>query len=298
MNLKLAMNPIGRLIQICYFRAESLNEKQMHLPSFKISGLFIALTCVLFACSEDQAFPDKQYPTVLDSLESQQIDELFKSLENTAIYNCTQVNPYGFLQFDIQKNTFCEIDDSLEAPYTEAELGVFAKEAVVRYSAFTHVPDTALLTLNNIKTNKGVAYSTYMASTPTVASPAWFVTFNTQKINSLEVRGTLITVLMGPFGELAINGNWYPEVYIPQTDGLTEEEARQSTWEKTYTSGSYSIKPTEATTWYPSKKIIIPMKRSGQIELRVCWALYPANWEITLDSQNGELISTARLSEN
>lgn len=258
----------------------------------------LSLLGLISACSDDETFSDKSYPTKITALPEKSLDGLYASIEQTPIYNCTQLNSFGYFLFDMKGNDACSITPDFRADFAKEELILMAKQILLEYGKFTNVRDTSLLQTPVVSAYSGQLYDKFVESFPDSLPRAWYVSFGTQNYGGMEIRGTVLRVLIGPVGELAIHGNWYETVYIPNSDAITEEMARHSTYGKTFTYGTYSVIPSETSVWYDSKKIIVPIKKGNSIELRVCWAVYPNNWEILVDSQSGSTVSVSRLLEN
>jgi hypothetical protein len=93
-----------------------------------------------------------------------------------------------------------------------------------------------------------------------------------------------------------ISGNWFQEIYIPQQEKFNESRIKELLINQKLTYKNRAFVPDEDTQWRLTRKIIVPMHRSKQIELRVCLALYSGSWEVIVDTETGERLSAIDLS--
>jgi hypothetical protein len=247
----------------------------------------------LTACQENVDV-DPNYPTTIEQLTDSQIDELYDVVYPTSLYGCALLDDFGHFETNIKDDDLCVYNDSVEASYTEDELVLLSKQAVASLQSFFEVDDTASLQLNEIVSMKGRNYSSFIE---TSFPPVWKITFDPQVYDGLKVRGTEITVLINSDGVFSLKGNWYSDIYIPSTNGVELNEAEDGLVGEKLTYGSSSIRITNDTYWRSTSKVIVPIHRSESIELRVCWVLYTGNWEILIDSQDGDQISVVDFDE-
>jgi hypothetical protein len=258
----------------------------------KIVAVILILSSV--GCVSDLPV-DPNYPTIVKALDGSGIDQLIRLLEQTSMAGCVAIDTFG-ISFINTKNDFCLIDSSWRVAGDYAEIENRAKQAFFDYALFFRLDDPAQVQINSISTLNKIPFDQFFASYPDSLPQTWQVSTGIQTINGLELRGTNLRVLLSPNAVVGIGGAWFQSVYIPASDNFNEEGAKESLINKTIKHGSNTLVITDKTIWNDSKKIIVPMRRSEVIELRVCWALYPKGWETLVDSQTGEVISSTKIS--
>lgn len=261
--------------------------------------LLITIMVVSFGCKENTS-PDSNYPSTVNTLSSKSIDNLYLSIANTPVYGCSLLDEFGFFVYNTNDDELCSIEDSVQSAFSMAELETMAKKAALRYSSITGVTDTASMSVKNIttkdpnsKTNT-ISYSEFITAYPDSFPDSWTILFDIQKIDGIEVRGTIMKMLINTVDVVAIDGNWFSDVYIPEIDYVDLDAAKKSLIGEKLTYSTYTITPNDDTYWYSTDKIILPITRSNKIEMRVGWALCTSNWEIVVDSQTGETLSIVR----
>ncbi|MDA3929233.1 MAG: hypothetical protein PF541_09750 [Prolixibacteraceae bacterium] len=253
--------------------------------------LLIVAIIVTNSCKEDELV-DLNYPTTYQPLTRESdFNNILDQLEKTELVNYTAIDTFGFPVF------ITDIYDSLENKEwsyktTLEALTASTKKAVIEYGYFINTADSASIDVLIVTTSKGINFSQFLESYSDSLPNVWKVVTQNQKVDGLEVIGSNLNFLFSPNGAIAIDGHWYSDVYIPAIDKYSEEEAKALILDKTLTDGNSSLTIDLATNWQNSKKIILPIKSSYKIEMRVCWVLHTDNWEIFIDSQTGEIHSS------
>jgi len=263
------------------------------MKSFPFYVLLFIILCI--GCTEDE-LTDPNYPTTINPISKQELNLLSDEVWESQIGNCTAIDTlFGYL-FSTIDNEVC-IDSSWRANFTYAELEAIAADAVARYASFLHVADPTEFEVNDIRELEGLDYNSFLAANPDSLPWFWIVRSKPQIYEGMEVRGTYLTVVISPQGAASVGGIWYNTIYVPLSDSISEEKAKENLMGKTLTYSSSKLTIGNSTSWSNSKKLIVPLKQADKIELRVCWALRPGNWEVLIDTQTGEQISTISIGK-
>ena len=254
----------------------------------------VILFLISVGCGSDLPV-DPSYPTIVKALDGSGIDQLVNQLEQSAMAGCVAIDTFGIPLIN-EKSEFCLIDSSWRVAGDYAEIENRAVQAFFDLAMFFKLDDPAQVQINSISTLTRMPFDQFFIFYPDSLPPVWQVSTNIQTFNGLIVRGTNLKVLLSPDEVVGIGGAWFSNVYIPAADNFDEEGAKNSLISKTIKQGRNELVITEETIWNDSQKIIVPMRRSEVIELRVCWALYPKGWETLVDSQTGEVISSTKIS--
>lgn len=256
------------------------------------------LALIAIGCKEEE-IGDPNYPTLYEALSDQELDTQFDQLLNTPVYGCTLLDDYGFFALNLKDTKLCSVNDSVQSVYSINELDSMAKAAALRYSKYTGVEDSSLMILQTVSTyntSKVLSYEKFRTDYPDSFPPAWRLTYLPQTLAGMQVRGTGLTVIIDSSQVVAFGGNWFKTIYIPATDQYDEISARETLYNIKLTYSTSTIRPDEDSNWRTGSKVVVPVTRSGQIEMRICWDLFVGSWEILVDSQTGERISAIDLS--
>lgn len=255
-----------------------------------ILGLFILF--IVFACENNNVEIDPNYPTIVSEISVARTDEILNQLAQSPMYSCMLIDTFGFPFFDIEYDSMC-IDQDWRIDNSYEEIEARSQSALYDYADLLNINNRDAITINSITTSKGIPYSQLKTLYPDSLPNTWLVTTQQQKYNNISVRGSSLQVLLSPENVIGIKGHWYNFIYIPDVEKFTEQGAKESIYNKSFKYNSSEIIPSESITWHASRKLIVPLRRSDhQIELHVCWALYPTSWEIIVDCETGEVISS------
>lgn len=257
--------------------------------------VFIVLGLV-WACNEDEN-GDPNYPTTISKLSEAELNSRFDLIFDTPLYGCALLNDHGYFVFNLRDRNLCSINDSVAAEYTYEELISLAKQTVFSLPQFFEVNDTSEMRVESVVSYTGKkAYDSYNPARPDSFPPAWQITFHPQQYNGLEVRGTRISLIMDAYNVVAVDGNWFKEIYTPNVEEYTEDAIIELLKGIKIIYKTTSFTPNDETVWRTSKKVLVPVYRSEKIELRVCLAMFTGAWEILVDTQTGERISAINLN--
>jgi hypothetical protein len=262
--------------------------KSVYLALFVLIAFFIA------SCDSEEVNSDPNYPTTINALTTEAIDQILVDLGNTPLH-CTSVDTFGHCYITLKSGS-CKDLDSNYIDYSYEEIADSFYETILNYGDFINESDTTGIRISSIRNLKGMDFEKFITTYPDSATQGWIVTSNKQTFNGYEIPGTEIKLLIDFDRVRAIEGKRYKELYLPLADIYNETLAKQQLFGKEYTSGSKTMTIDEETYWYKAEKIIFPITKSDKIELRVCWALHPEDWLIIVDSQTGEILTSVNLS--
>jgi hypothetical protein len=243
---------------------------------------FGMISCDLLTISDEAL----EYPTKYPQLEIGELESLnaeYESANNGRL--CSTLNRYGFTGFS---KVFFEGDESpcseenrevvrVEMNNTDT-LEAAAQKALLKNSKYTGVEDISALVLKEMTPQSGCIDcglpSQYSADI------AWKVVFENQRIDSVEVKDTEITVFIDAKGVYGIWGNWYADFKIPDFVNFGYLDVMQGMvgWqidlrEYTGVDSIYTVQE-EDITEIP-EKVYLPIvdKNSNDLEIRTCWAV-------------------------
>jgi hypothetical protein len=263
----------------------------MRILQFVITALSFI---ILVSCNEDIDIA-KGYPTTIEEASTIELNKILGQVEQTPMANCVAVNRFGFLFLDYESETCFDIDNWKNDSIKDTILNR-TREAFSKYANFFNLPEDDLPLIQSISTHNGISYDDFFKDYPDSLPPVWISTTEIQKYQDIEVRGTGLQVLLSPDEIIGISGHWHSEIIVPSTDNYSAEQSQELLYNQTFTYNRTEILISDNTNWHTPKKIITPITRSGELELHVCWALYPGTWEILVDTQSGEALSAINIS--
>lgn len=249
---------------------------------FSLFGvLFLAgISCNLLTAEEPELDYPATYP-VIDFSDLQQMNENYQSANDNQI--CSTLNKYGFTGFS---ELFFEDSESpcadreivrKEMKYSDT-LITTAKRSILKNEEYTGVHDTSLL---QVKESMPL-YGCTICEGPDVNNVPveWKITFENQKIDTLELTDTEIVVFIDAEGVNRIWGNWYPDIVIPDfvNYGYMDVQEGMVGWE--IDMRSYTGKPEIYTIEVEDlqrrpQKVLLPLENEDRnyLEIRYCWAV-------------------------
>ncbi|MEX0721688.1 MAG: hypothetical protein WD059_13530 [Balneolaceae bacterium] len=247
-------------------------------------GLVIIVSVFISACNllsvENRNFGD--YPTLfprLDISELEQMNSEYQSSNDGHI--CSTLNAFGFTGYsDIlfpNGESLCLSRDIIrvEINFQDTLLRV-AKEILINNSKYTGVEDSSKLQISEIMP----LYGCTICDGPDVDNVPveWKLTFAEQKIDSLTIEDTSITVFIDAGGVNRIWGNWYTDFNEPEfiNYGYQQVQNGMVGWqidmrnytgqEIIYTIGETNLKQKPYLTY-------LPVEREEGLEIRKCWVV-------------------------
>ena len=215
---------------------------------------------------------DPNYASTLNELSDIEITTVFDQIVETTLEQHTSLDNFGF-PFITLNDSIIELKDWYYKTST-SELKQKTKEAVTEFGTFLNQSDSSLIKIASIRTTTGLSYAAFFELYPDSLPPIWLVTTKRQTLNNYEILGTSLKFAFSPEGLIAIGGHCYSSVYIPSPLSLNEDDCKQLVYNETLTYKNTEITPKVESLWYNSKRLILPIRKSNKIEIRVCWALY------------------------
>ncbi|MFA9391879.1 MAG: hypothetical protein ACERKD_18870 [Prolixibacteraceae bacterium] len=255
--------------------------------------ILILIYFLCWNCKSDE-YVDPNYPTIYNALSEQAYNQVYGQLQQTPFSTYTMLDTFGFPILVADYDSLNAKDWRYKT--SPEQLLKLTKEAIVEFGYFFHVTDSSLVSIRNIATTKNKKYDLFMKTFPDSLPTVWKVTTNQQIYNGIDVRGTSLSLVFSPYGLEAVGGHWFNEIYFPDSLIYNENAAKKLIMDETLSYNNTTITPDETTSWQTSKKIVFPIRKSHQIELRICWAIYPETWEVIIDTQTGEIFSAINIS--
>ena len=265
----------------------------------RVSHFLLGIMALLFiiACNKNNIEIDPNYPTIVTEISSSQANEILDKLANSPLSECMYIDTFGFPFFDIKNDTIC-INKNWRVNNSKEEITDRTNRALTDYAEFLNINNQHNIEIFSISTVSGIRYDQFKTLYPDSTPNAWLITTQAQKYNNIQVRGTYLQILLSPDDVIGIRGHWYDFIHIPEEENYKEDDAKKLLYNKTFKYKNTNFVPTESMIWYNSKKLILPVYHSSdQIELHVCWALYPSSWEIIVDCQTGEILQSVNISQ-
>ena len=257
-----------------------MTRSRLLLPALVACGALLLSSCDALNADEDDV-----YPTTIEKLAPSRwnaLQEMFVDLNDGEV--CTPLNAFGFTDWDL--GPCIDRPDWRFDELSDAEALSYARTFLVRNRRFT-----------------GVADPSELVRKPLGGRP---IKFENQRYQGLEVEFTEIIIdpsWRGNPGRLvAVGGNWYPHIYVPDREAISPEEAQRRLigTELDYGSpyGESILTVSEAS--FPEharvEKLIYPLHLEDRIELRVAWKVevYPNSGDrgpdffVYVDTMTGE----------
>jgi Zn-dependent metalloprotease len=256
--------------------------------------LILLLPLCFFSCDKDND-TDPFYPTLVGAKSDDEIQGLYNQVKKNRIYNCTLLDDFGHFRLNLKDKTSCVYNTTGKASYSDLQLDSMVKATLSDLNTFYEIDNASQLNVDLIRTLKGESYETFRTAYPDSFPPVWKIVYQPQIMNNLVVRGTIIEAFVDSAGVFAVSGNWFRNIYFPAEDKIDAEKAKSSLLNRKLTYKTYTLSINNETQWRSADRVVVPVYRSGKIEIRICHALYTGNWEIIVDSQSGEVLSTVNL---
>ncbi len=231
--------------------------------------------------------PNRDYPTTLHVLRGTELDSLniiFR--QKLGSKYIASLDSFGLIGGAGVWNRGTSTIDNYDRAVS------LAKAALVYLKEFSNVMDTSQLSVRFARKNSDLRITD------------WDISFQTQRINGMEVYGTEIQTVVTD-DDVCIDGHFYKDVIIPPNNLISKAKAKNvlvgteihfSCW----TPGTYVI--TDSTINTDSMKLCIyPLLKGQRNELRVAWQVpvpsFPVGpmWYYFIDVITGEVIGSRQL---
>lgn len=238
------------------------------------------VSCNLLTVEEEASDYPTTYPAIEFS-ELEQINQEYQAANNGQI--CSTLNKYGFTGYS---EIFFENGESpcanrevvrVEIEQTDT-LITAAKAALVKNNTYTGVNDTSKLIIIELLPIRGctICEGPDLNNVPIELK----ITFAEQKIDSVKVVGTDITVVVDAKGVNRIWGNWYPDFAVPDFVNFGYEEVQSGLvgWQidmRRYTGEETIYTVQENDISGKPERVHLPIENESeqQLEIRTSWAI-------------------------
>jgi hypothetical protein len=255
------------------------------LSIFALLVLLCSVSCGERTCeAPEPQEPECEYPTILHPLSPQSLDSLRTAYaaQNPGVY--VNLNQYGFPR-SLQAGRAWHLPGSVD----DATLIARAKAAIVANARVTGVLDSSALHLDNYVRDKGV----------------FIVWFSPQIYKGLLVLGTYIGIWVDSIGVVAMDGNYYPEICVPESALVSAPAAQDSILGLNLVLQLDSSRRDTVTVAADSfrgdpHRVVFPRELANAIELTVAW-LIPVGltespwWYVYVDTMTGKIVGVQQL---
>lgn len=236
---------------------------------------------------DNDEYTDPDYPTILYSLPSNELQLLQQEFDTLNNYNIqTKLNNYGFTG----ERDYSKIHTNPGIKLNVTTALQIAAQCALKNNKFTNVRDSIEFVNSHF-------YTTLLEQDST----DWRLQFGPQSYNGYEVLNAKVSVFLYGDGVYKLFGFWYSNIHIPTIDNIDIEEAKDKILGEKIIWYDSAGEPNEFIVSENSiadtiQKIIFPLEQEESIELRVTWEI-PIKfdsfigWHIYIDTMNGETIS-------
>jgi hypothetical protein len=257
----------------------------------KLAFFFIA---ILIGCNETDIPVDNEtdiptdnetlYPTTIERLPDAVLSQMNSDFaKRNPDVTGTVLNQFGFCEIGLWGSS------KTQGNFSEEEAITAAKEFVLRNPQNTgvNIPDD--LRFTHITNSTGYGDATF-----------WHFRTENQIVNNLEVIHSEIIFHTQNRTLISSNGNWYPDIYIPEIIKFDAEKAKSTLLGKEvfhyniagqrYSVGTITNEHIKRCT---AKLIIVPVITSDKIKLHVTWEVRfdgPIYYLFNIDVMTGEII--------
>jgi hypothetical protein len=243
----------------------------------------LTITFLLVSCERSNLYVDPVYPTTYYQIPNDLLSSKRTSLASNYPYLKTSVNQFGFCYWP---NDYIDIyPPPISNLLTDADATQLARNFISRQSA-----ETGIKNLDDLVIAK--AY-------PLSGGIHWTVVTSHQKFNKIEVLYTEIVIRITNGALVSCDGNWFPNIYIPDKFNFNEIGAKTNLIGKDVTHYNIGGQKYYVTITKPDINTIsgelkiVPIETDNKIELRVTWMFdipSPVYSMVFVDVMTGEII--------
>jgi hypothetical protein len=247
---------------------------------------FLPFLFILVSCERGNLYVDPDYPSTYLEIPIDILSSRRTSLVSDYPYLKTSINQFGFCYWpNDYRDTNPPANSDLLTDVTATQL---AKNFISQHPA-----ETGIKNLEDL-----VIAKTY----PLSGGIHWVVVTSNQKVNNTEVLSTEVVLKMTNGVIVACDGNWFPEIYIPDKFNFDEIGAKKHLVGKDITHTNIggdkyyvTIKKSDIDTISGELKVV-PIRTDKKIELRLTWMFNipaPVHCKVYADVMTGEIIFQA-----
>ncbi len=262
----------------------------------KTKLFFLALLSLLFACKDDElfeSFSDPNYPTRYCVLSDSERNELYTNFDSD-LKDYFEVDSFGHLDRKNGKKLDSEIFEGKLNSVEDVES--IARNHTATYQTYYGISNVMDL---NVRKTTGywVGYGSKFSQEHESDRNRWYVSFENQIFENIEVYGSKIGMYISPKGVYQSFGHWYPQIHLPSNEDVGFSEAKQKIVGKIIGYSDWGGSKQHAVTlddFYSDdtpEKMIIPFRKGDCVEMRLCWKIESKTiWNFYVDVMSGELI--------
>ncbi len=243
----------------------------------------------LFSCQkEDNLLTDRNYPTIIKELDNSILNQKRLTFQQQNKYINTSLNRFGFC--DVTEFNSNISEPQVTDPLSLSDANQKVKDFCMQNKAFVGLNDVNSFTLAGQGPETGFYDN----------SLYWYFGTSSQKIDTNEVLGAQIRVIIKNSEIVYCTGNWYPNIYIPKHFNFDQEKAKstlrnQTVWHSDISGQSHPTKITDqalASCQINGLKIY-PVKSDDKIQLFVTWKIHVTDvyYILYIDVMTGEVIA-------
>jgi hypothetical protein len=249
---------------------------------------FAAIVFLLLGCEKTDLYLDPNYPTSFNKLPTDTLSRLRSSLSSKYQYLRSTLNDYGFCY--LPDDYIVTNPPSLSNSFTESDAMTLANIFISDHPFETGIQNPEDLTISR-------SYSL-----PSIGVTNWTLVSSYQKVDTIEVLYTEIVFRFQNSELINCEGNWYPNIYIPNKFNFNENSAKIHLVDKKIThydigGDEYYVTITKTDIDNSTADLkIVPIIRNNKIELRVTWMVHipgPVFCKVYVDVMSGEIIKQA-----
>ena len=244
---------------------------------------FLPVAFLLVSCERESLYVDPDYPSTYFELPTNVLSTMRTSLSSNYPYLKTSVNQFGFCYW---LNDYIDTDPPpIPDLMTEIAANQLAKNFISGQPDETGIKNLDDLVIAKTYSLNGGIY--------------WVVVTSNQKTNNIEVVYTEVVFGITNGVLVSCEGNWFPEIYIPDKFNFNESGAKTTLIGKHVThydfgGQKYYVTITKSDINNISGELkIVPVKTDNKIELRVTWMFHlsaPVYCKVYADVMTGEIV--------
>lgn len=256
--------------------------------------LKIILLLLLFvpSCTKDEnvkQFPSPEYPFTYRVLNKQELDSELLKFKAINTIESLSLDEYGILSGYIPITSNLELDSVTVKTNISLIINSYGHFLGIGNSTDPNISkDISILLIGGVEVSLGDYFKYGSKANPTFVLKQHTLgdtkTANIQVIFSFQKENN----------RMHISGRWYPEVYIPEIEIKSPDEALNISIQ--YIKEKHKdVTPLDVSNVEKDKfnKVLVPLHQKNKIELRECWeVIFWSNFIKTfVDTQTGEVIS-------
>lgn len=255
----------------------------------KLSIHILILLFLLTGCDDKNVIKEPEikplYPTTIEKVEAGDLARLRYEYHQNNYFICTSLNKFGFSDCC---DDFGPVSEESPPAVLRNIPEIQATEWVEKFLLLNY-KHTGVSSTNNLM------YSSKNCEIIN-SNIFWNFVVSNQKIDSVEVLNSRIVVELENGKVTWCTGNWYPEVYIPQTFNYSSEESKLLLLDTIIFSEDvqHNVPLNEENLSESVVRLVIfPVETDEKIELKVAWEIFlpfPFYYLFYLDVMTGEII--------